>query len=350
MPTVRPAQAPLFPSRMAPALAALMAMTLAAAMWPASANAQRRERSGQEVVERVCAACHAQGLNGAPRVGDVKAWAPRASQGLSTLTAHALTGIRNMPAHGGAADVSDIEIERAITHMVNQSGGHWVEPLGGATPAVVRGGEQIVQAQCAKCHQDGLQGAPRIGDRAAWIPRLKKGLDALVKSAVHGHGAMPARGGVADLSDLELQGAVVYMFNFGVPMAPASPPAAAVVADPYHKIVDGMEVYLGIVRADAVPPGQRRSGAPTGKGQYHVNVSLLDSKTRAAITDAQVTLRVADPFSGQSRTLAVIAANGAVSYGGYFRMQGPEPYTITAQIQRPGAPRAVEARFEYRVW
>ena len=169
MPTVRPAQALFFPRRIALALAALMALTLAAAMWPGSAHAQRRERSGQEVTERVCAACHAQGLNGAPRVGDVKAWAPRASQGLSTLTAHALTGIRDMPAHGGAAEVSDIEIERAITHMVNQSGGHWVEPLGGATPAVVRGGEQIVRAHCAKCHQDGLQGAPRIGDRAAWI-------------------------------------------------------------------------------------------------------------------------------------------------------------------------------------
>ena len=350
MPTVRPAQALFFPRRIAPALAALMALTLAAAMWPGSAHAQRRERSGQEVTERVCAACHAQGLNGAPRVGDVKAWAPRASQGLSTLTAHALTGIRDMPAHGGAAEVSDIEIERAITHMVNQSGGHWVEPLGGATPAVVRGGEQIVRARCAMCHQDGLQGAPRIGDRAAWIPRLKKGLDTLVKSATHGRGAMPARGGVADLSDLELQGAVVYMFNFGVPMAPASPPAAAVVANPYHKIANGMEVYLGIVRADAVPPGQRRSGAPTGKGQYHLNVSLIDSKTRAAITDAQVKLKVADPFSGQSKTLAVIAANGAVSYGGYFRMQGPEPYTITAQIQRPGVPRAAEVRFDYRVW
>lgn len=350
MPTVRPAQAPFFPRRVAPAFAALMVMTLAAAISPGRANAQRQERSGQQVVERVCAACHAKGLNGAPRVGDVKAWAPRASQGLSTLTAHALTGIRNMPAHGGPAGVSDIEIERAITYMVNQSGGRWVEPLGGATPAVVRGGEQIVQAQCAKCHQDGVQGAPRIGDRAAWIPRLKKGLDALVKSAVHGHGAMPARGGVADLTDLELQGAVVYMFNYGVPMAPPQPPAAAVVADPYHKLVDGIEIYLGIVRADAVPPGQRKSGAPTGKGQYHLNVSLLDGKTHAAITDAQVTLKVADPFSGQSKTLAVIAANGAVSYGGYFRMQGPEPYMITAQIRRPGVPRTVEARFEYRVW
>lgn len=37
-------------------------------------------------------------------------------------------------------------------------------------------------------------------------------------------------------------------------------------------------------------------------------------------------------------------------YGGYFRMQGPEPYLITAQIQRPGVPRVIETRFEYKAW
>jgi len=349
MPADRQHPGPSFDRRAAPALAALMALMLAAAIGPTSANAQRQERSGKEVVDSACAACHAQGTNGAPRIGDEKAWAARASQGLTALSAHALQGIRNMPAHGGKMALSDIEVERAIIQMVNQSGGHWVEPLGGATPAVVRGGEQIVQAQCAKCHQEGLQGAPRIGDRAAWIPRLKKGLDALVKSAAHGHGPMPARGGVADLTDLELQGAVVYMFNYGVPMAPAVP-AAATVADPYRKLVADTEIYLGIVRADAVPIGQRNISAQTGKDLYHLNVSLFDAKTRAAITDAQVKLDVTDPFSKQSKALEIISANGAVSYGGYFRMRGPEPYTITAQVRRPGAARPIETRFEYKVW
>lgn len=347
--TRRQAQPTFIASHAAPVFAALVGLALAASLWPAAANAQRPERSGKEVVDSVCAACHGKGLNGAPRIGDEQAWAARAAQGLSTLTAHAMQGIRNMPAHGGNVSVSDFEIARAITHMVNQSGGHWVEPLGAVTPGVARSGEQIVQAQCAKCHQEGLQGAPRIGDRAAWIPRLKNGLDAAVRSAMHGHGPMPARGGVADLSDLELRGAVVYMFNYGMPAA-TPPPAAAVVADPYHKLVAGTEIYLGIIRADAVPAGQRKSGAPVGKGQYHLNISLFDATTRAAITDAQVTLKVADPFSGQTKTLDVVSANGAVSYGGYFRMLGPEPYLITAQIQRPGVPRVIETRFEYKAW
>ena len=327
----------------------LMALVLAGAVFSPAATAQRRERGGQEVVDAVCAACHANGVNGAPKIGDEKAWAARASQGLTTLSEHALNGIRNMPAHGGNMAVSDIEIERAITQMVNQSGGHWVEPLGGATPAVVRSGEQIVRAQCSKCHQDGLSGAPRIGDRAAWIPRLKKGLDALVQSAVHGHGAMPARGGIADLTDLEIQGAVVYMFNYGVPVAAASPVVVA-SSDPYHKVVSGTEIYLGITRADAVPESQRKSGAPAGKGQYHLNLSLVDSKTKAAITDAQVKLKVADPFGAETKALELVSANGMVSYGGYFRMLGPEPYKITAQIQRPGTGRVIETQFEYKVW
>lgn len=103
--------------------------TSAAAMLFPSANAQHRERSGMEVVNTVCASCHATGENGAPRIGGKQAWAQRASQGLTALTEHALKGIRNMPAHGGNAGLSDIEIQRAITYMVNQSGGQWVEPL-----------------------------------------------------------------------------------------------------------------------------------------------------------------------------------------------------------------------------
>ena len=66
-----------------------------------------------------------------------------------------------------------------------------------------------------KCHDTGVGGAPRIGDRADWTPRIKRGLDAVVASAIHGHGAMPPRGGMADLTDAEIRSAIVYMFNAG---------------------------------------------------------------------------------------------------------------------------------------
>ena len=88
-------------------------------------------------------------------------------------------------------------------------------PVCAQTKNTERSGEQVVQAQCFKCHESGKGGAPRIGDRSAWVPRIKQGLDVVVRSAIRGHGNMPARGGMADLTDSELRAAVVYMFNKG---------------------------------------------------------------------------------------------------------------------------------------
>ena len=310
-----------------------------------AADAQRKERQGKEVVDAICASCHATGKDNAPRIGDAKAWAGRASQGLGVLNEHALQGIRKMPAHGGNAGFSDIEVERAIIYMVNRSGGNWVEPLGGATPAVVRSSETIVQNQCAKCHQTGQAGAPKIGDRAAWIPRLKKGLDPLVASAIHGHGPMPARGGLPDLSDQEIRGAIIYMFNYGVPIASAPVPVAA-PADPRHKLVSGTDIYLGMLPAEKVPGP--KSGLPSGKGYYHVNISLADNESRVPVTDAEVNLRVSDGMSSESKTLGLVAANHSVSYGNYFRFSSGNAYSITAQIRRPGTAGTIEAKFDFK--
>ena len=151
--------------------------------------AQAADRSGKEVVDAVCAGCHATGAKGAPKIGDKKAWAKRASQGLTSLTEHALKGMRDMPSHGGQADLTDLEIGRAITYMVNKSGGNWKEPASVQDMAAQRTGKQIVDAQCSKCHAKGDGGAPKIGDRAAWAPRMKQGVDALVASASVGTAA-----------------------------------------------------------------------------------------------------------------------------------------------------------------
>lgn len=188
-------------------LVALMPLAFGAAM------AFGAERTGQQVVAEACGKCHTSGEKGAPKIGDKNAWAKRASQGLSELTQHALKGIREMPSHGGVPGLSDHEIQRAITYMVNQSGGNWIEPTNKSVPAVARTGEEIVKAKCFACHQAGLNGAPKIGDRDAWTARVKRGLDSVVNSAIHGHGAMPARGGLPDLTDPEIRAAVIYMFT-----------------------------------------------------------------------------------------------------------------------------------------
>ncbi len=331
-------------------------LSLAASIAPQTASAQSREHGGKEVVEAVCAACHRTGAKGAPKIGDKKAWSQLASRGLTGLTESALKGIRSMPAHGGDLALSDIEIERAITYMVNQSGGKWIEPISGLTPAVERRGEQIVQAQCVKCHQTGVGGAPKIGDRDAWLPRLKRGLDLLVRSAINGHGPMPPRGGLADLTDSEIRGAIVYMFSKGE--IPAKGPAAALPAAPErnHKIVDGTEIFLGIVSAETIraqypkgrPESSMHGGVPSGKGYHHLNISLFDSKTRAAITDAQVEASVREPTGGETKKLELVTLNNMKSYGNYFRMSSKNPYTITVRIRRPTVSQPIEAKFDYK--
>ena len=91
-----------------------------------------------------------------------------------------------------------------------------VELAAGGGAAAVKGaktGEQVVAAVCGACHTGGVAGAPKTGDNAAWAPRLALGLDGLTKSAIAGKGAMPPRGGGADLTDAEIARAIAFMAN-----------------------------------------------------------------------------------------------------------------------------------------
>ncbi len=76
-----------------------------------------------------------------------------------------------------------------------------------------RSGEDIVKTVCAACHQAGVANAPKIGDSAAWATLAKRGLPSLLEVATKGKGAMPPKGGAADLTDAELARAIVAMAN-----------------------------------------------------------------------------------------------------------------------------------------
>ena len=229
----------------------LITVVVCSSLVPAAAqaaSAQDRGRGGKEIVETVCAVCHTTGVNGAPKIGDRKAWAKLTPEGLTGLTEVALKGIRKMPPHGGNPDLNDSEIQRAISYMVNQSGGRWIEPTSKLASAVQRSGGEVVQAHCAKCHQTGAGGAPKIGDRAAWIPRVKQGFEALVRSAIEGYGPMPSRADVANLTDSEIRAAVAYMIQGGIAGTTRPSVALSVGPDPNHQGIDGAEIYSGIVR------------------------------------------------------------------------------------------------------
>ena len=80
-----------------------------------------------------------------------------------------------------------------------------------AAPAGKVDGKKTYDATCSVCHGAGVAGAPKFGDKAAWAPRLKTGIDTLYASAIKGKAAMPAKGGNASLSDADVKAAVDYM-------------------------------------------------------------------------------------------------------------------------------------------
>ncbi len=94
---------------------------------PAAATAAKpaAPKSGKEIWEGTCSACHGTGAAGAPKIGDKKAWAPRIAQGLKTLEQHALKGFSSnglmMPAKGGNPGLSDEDVIKAVKYMVDQS-------------------------------------------------------------------------------------------------------------------------------------------------------------------------------------------------------------------------------------
>jgi cytochrome c5 len=84
-----------------------------------------------------------------------------------------------------------------------------------AAPPPRRDGQQVYQTTCVVCHDAGIAGAPKLGDKSQWAKHIAKGLDALYASAVNGvqgsAGAMPPKGGNPTLSDAEVRAAVDYM-------------------------------------------------------------------------------------------------------------------------------------------
>lgn len=200
------------------------------------ANAPKVEKSGQQVFEAVCTTCHTPGALGAPKFGNKSDWGPRIGQGYETLVKHALEGIRQMPPRGGASDLSDVEVERAVAYMADAAGAKFKAPeaaapataaaapaagaaagasAGAAPKADPAKGKAVFEGTCVACHGTGVAGAPKVGDKAAWGPRVSQGYATLYDHALHGIRAMPAKGGNASLSEADIANAVGYLMTQG---------------------------------------------------------------------------------------------------------------------------------------
>ncbi|MEN4921557.1 c-type cytochrome [Achromobacter spanius] len=226
------------------------------------ANAPKVFKTGEQVFASVCTACHTAGVAGAPKMGDNAAWAPFIKAGYDAMLNVALHGKGGMPAKGGNPTLSDFEVARAVVYMANKSGGSLPEPAepaaegankeaaapaaaapaaaapAAAAPAAAApapaapapaaaapaapapqaaavnpAGEQLYKTACFACHATGVANAPKFGDKAAWDPYISTGIDAMVKVAMTGKGAMPPKGGAANASEDDIRAAVQFMVN-----------------------------------------------------------------------------------------------------------------------------------------
>ncbi len=123
----------------------------------------------------------------------------------------------NKPAQGVANP------EKAVAERIQKVG--TVEIRDANRP--LRSGEEVFKGQCAACHATGAAGAPKLGDAAAWAPRIQQSFEALVHSALKGKGAMAPQGG-GDFDDTEIARGVAYMANAaGAKFAEPNRPGAA---------------------------------------------------------------------------------------------------------------------------
>lgn len=216
-------------------------------------DANRPLKSGEEVFNAQCTACHTPGAAGAPKVGDAPAWAARIQTGFDALVQSAVKGKGAMPPQSGG-DFNEVEIARAVAFIANSAGAKFAEPkapaasapsaaasgapaaTASAAPAPVvaaapapaappvaaaaqtaaaggaAAGEALYKQACVVCHATGAANAPKLGDKAAWAPRLQQGVPALVQNAIKGKGAMPPKGG-STAPDADIRAAVEYMVN-----------------------------------------------------------------------------------------------------------------------------------------
>jgi cytochrome c5 len=208
-------------------------------------DANRPLKGGQDVFKAQCTTCHSAGVAGAPKFGDAGAWGPRIAKGFDALVNSALHGKNAMPPQGGG-DFDDIEVARGVAYMADAAGAKFPEPqrpaaaaqaaatapasatVATAAPAAVAtpapaaapqqtaaagagaSGEALYKQTCFACHGTGAAGAPKFGDKAAWAPRVAKGVPTLVEHATKGFNAMPPKGG-SSASDAEVRAAVEYM-------------------------------------------------------------------------------------------------------------------------------------------
>lgn len=231
---------------------------------------------GEDVYKQVCIGCHLMGILGAPKINETAAWRERYKKSEETLVQNAINGIGKMPPRGGNPTVTPDGILAAIRFMageVSQSQSAMstgqlpsppkVEKNTKSTASIEGKGREIVDRVCKGCHELGVLNAPKIGARADWESRLKKGQTSLIDNAMRGIGNMPPKGGDAKLSREELVEAIRFMTT------PAETPHAEAPAltQPKRPIVANRQSKKDVNRFNRLmTPPNERNPAPSQDG------------------------------------------------------------------------------------
>jgi len=191
-------------------------------------------RAAADIVKNTCAACHQTGAANAPKLGNAEEWAPRIKSGINALVQSVIKGKGAMPPKAGDPSLTEGEIHNAVVLMANQAGAKFKEKPAAApakqeaaapaqqaaAPAQQAAaspqkadGKAVYDKVCFACHQTSVANSPKLGDQAAWAPRIKTGMDSLVQSVLKGKGAMPPKGGNPALSEQEIRAAVDFMVS-----------------------------------------------------------------------------------------------------------------------------------------
>lgn len=181
---------------------------------PAS-DQQPTLKRGKQVYINACIVCHQKGIMGAPLIGDGANWYSRLKQsGLTGLYRHAVNGYNSMPVKGACVTCSDNDIVAATDYILNQSlsRSQWSDLASGRAAKYPANGAEIYKESCAMCHDEGKQGAPKIGDKQVWKPLIAQNMDVLIEHAMNGE-YHPKNGGCKVCTTGEVIEAIKYMIS-----------------------------------------------------------------------------------------------------------------------------------------
>lgn len=155
---------------------------------PGSENEPTLKR-GKQVYVKACIICHQKGQMSAPLNGDGPNWYRRLKHsGLTGLYNHAIRGYNSMPVKGACVTCSDNDIIAATDYILNNSlsRSDWNDVASGRSAKYPANGKDIYTENCAICHDEGKNGAPKIGDKAGWAPLIAQNMDVLIEKAIDG--------------------------------------------------------------------------------------------------------------------------------------------------------------------